>query len=195
MSDFFDLISGWSDATPYMGIRSGVTKQKLGTSDRESRIGHLYEFDDHRNVPGIFGGLRKGDISLEVGGGPLGRRSSHNVSDTYDIRQDIDTDYAYLAGLKHFDLGSFSPHLLGGLAGVNFKNHEYGSNEAGPNQDHRNSGLQFGPMYGFGFTWSPQFMKPLTVRGDYFKIDDVAKSLWTRKSDITGGFLGLQYPF
>lgn len=192
----YDLISGWSEATPYFGRRDGAVKQEANLGGpREARVGHTYLVDDTNNATGIYGGLRKGDLSIEAGINPLGRRHSRNISDIFDIHQDISTDMMYLAALKHFDLGSFQPHVLGGLANVNFKNYEYGSNENGPNQRHYNSGSSINPMLGVGFTWSPEMLRPLSIRGDYFKIPNVARSLWTRSSDVDGGFLGLQYQF
>lgn len=186
----FSLINGWE---PYIGYRSGLVKQDVDISG--SRVGPLYEVQNISPSSSYFGGLRKGDVSLEIGAGPLSSRNSHNKSDTYDIRQDISTDFAYLAALKHFQFGRFAPHLLGGVARVGFDNHEYGSNENGPNQEHRNSGSGTYPMLGVGFQWSPDFLKPLSVRGDYFKLNGVAESHWTKKSDVSGGFLGLQYKF
>jgi hypothetical protein len=72
------------------------------------------------------------------------------------------------------------------------ENHEYGSNENGPNQDFQESTGAYAPIFGGGVSYAFQ---PVTVRAEIFLINNVARSFHAEHSDITAYVLGLQYNF
>lgn len=179
-------------AQPYVGVRFGVSS--LDPNISGARFGHTYHLSDNRTITNLYVGYTRGDWSVEIGGGSLARRHSHNISATYDIVQDISADHLYGAVLRHWRRGDLSAHAMLGAARVMFKNHEYGSNETGPNVTQLNYGSDRAPIYGFGLAY--RLGPRLTARMDAVRIDRVIRSHWTRPhSDITLASAGLHYHF
>ena len=174
-------------ADTYAGIRASSSRQEV---NQLGRVGSHYSFDDTASVGSIFAGIRGGVWALEFGIGQLGARTSHNVSATFDIHQTIETRHVYAAALRHFPAGPLELHTLAGLSRVWMHNHEFGSNENGPNQVHRNSATDTAALFGLGFGYR---RGRLALRLDLMRINNIARSQWTNSSDVTSGSISLQW--
>jgi hypothetical protein len=176
-------------ADAYAGIRLTYSAQKPNVLG--DRVGPTYIVRDRLLAAGVYVGYTTNTWSLEVGAGPLGSRSSHNVGRGFDIQQIIETKHVYGAVLHHWQFGRFSPHVLLGLSRVSMKNHEFGFNETGAavqlNYSHTSA-----PMLGGGGTY--RFAK-VDLRAEAFRIANVARSIWTNSSDVTAVSVGVQYRF
>ena len=176
-------------AEPYAGIRlqySAQVPNKLG-----DLVGPIYEVDDRLVALGVYAGYSFERWSLEIGGGPLGRRVSHNVGSTFDITQTIDTKHVYGNVLYRWHFGQFSPYLLLGVSRVSMKNYEYGFNDAGPAVQ-ENYSTTVSPMFGGGVAYA---LGRWEARADLFRINNVAQSIHTNSSDVTAASLGIHYRF
>jgi hypothetical protein len=186
----------FATATPcfaqlYAGASILYSKQQV--SDIGDRGTSSYPTWEWYTTANLFMGYRSGAWALEVGGGPLSRFHSEAISSTFDIKQEIKTKHIYATVLGHLRLDSaFSVHGRLGVSRVTMTNHEYGSNENGPNQDFQESSTVYAPMFGGGVTYT---FRPITVRAEVFWINNVARSFHAEHSDITAYGLGLQYSF
>ena len=181
-----------SESRPYVGASYGISSLD---PNQTGRTGPQYTVQNNRSVGNVYAGLENGAWAVEIGGGPLADRRSHNVSSTYDIKQNISADHIYLAALRKFRLmDKLSAHAKLGVARVMFKNHEFGSNENGPNQTQLNYGTDTVPIYGAGL--EAVINKNLSLRLEAERLDRLIKSHWTRPhSDISKVSAGLKYKF
>lgn len=156
------------------------------------RAGFAYPVDEQYTTGNVFAGYSFGVWAVEAGGGPLGQFNSEDISNTFDIKQQITTEHFFVAVLRHFRFGAFSINGRLGVSRVAMKNHEYGFNENGPNQDFQESSAATAPMFGGGAAYA---FGRIAVRADLFRINNVARSFHAENSDITTFALGLQYSF
>jgi hypothetical protein len=180
------LVAPLAFAQPYVGARALQSTQQPNGTGHDCGYSTYASCNDHLRTLNLYGGYAFGHWALEAGGGPLGKRVSHNVSPTYDIVQNIQTKHVYLAGVRNF--GPF--HALLGLSRVSMKNHEYGWNSAGPNQDQLNYSTTTQPIFGGGAHL--KLTDSVSARFDIFRINHVARSHWTGSSNITAFAIGLQ---
>ena len=177
-------------ADPYLGLRVMRSEQEATSL---GRVGNSYTVEDTHWRLNMYAGYSFKYLDVEVGGGPLGRRYSHNVSSTFDIHQDDYTNYIYGGVLPEYRMQNFGVHAIVALARVKMKNHEYGSNENGPNQEYINYATDTAPMLGVGFGYA--VAKRVALRFDFFRINNVAKSSHTNSRDVIVYGLSAQYSF
>lgn len=176
-----------SFSQPYLGIRATASRQEVHAAANGCDFPTYTSCDDTTVSPNLYAGYRFRAWAVEAGGGPLGYRSAHNVSSSFDITQDISTRHLYVAGLRHF--GSF--HVLAGLARVDMQNHEYGWNDPSKQfveQSNRSSTIQ--PIFGLGARYAID--EKFALRADILRIQHVARSHWTGSSDVTAIALSFQ---
>lgn len=182
-------VSHHAEAQTYIGVRAQHSEQEV---NRIGRVGDRYGVADCRTVLVLYAGARFKYLDLELGGGPLGRRSSQNTSATFDIKQVISTDHVYAAVLPRWRFGDYSMHGIVGFSRVRMKNHEYGRNENGPDQEQRNTSVGTVPIFGAGLQYD---LRSVAMRFEAFRIKNVARSYWTESSDIKAVAIGLHYKF
>jgi Outer membrane protein beta-barrel domain len=174
---------------PYVGLRLQYSSQVANSLG--PRVGPVYEVDDRLTTLGVYAGYAFEHWFLELGGGPLSRRVSHNVSSTYNITQTIETKHVYGNVMYRWILRQFSPYVLAGVSWVSMKNYEYGFNEGGPAVN-ENYSRTVSPMLGGGVAHS---LGKWELRADVFRINNVAESIHTNSSDVTAVSLGIHYRF
>jgi hypothetical protein len=176
-------------AEPYVGLRlqySAQVPNVLGPT-----VGPIYDVDDRLLTLGLYAGYSFERWSVEVGGGRLGRRTAHNVGSTFDITQIIETKHVYGNIMYRWHFAQLSPYLLLGASSVYMNNYEYGVNETGPAVQ-ENYSRTLAPMFGGGVVYS---LGKVDLRADVFRINNVARSIWTNSSDVTAASIGIQYRF
>jgi hypothetical protein len=176
-------------AEPYVGLRLQYSAQVPNTLG--PTVGPIYDVDDRLLTLGLYAGYSFERWSVEVGGGPLGSRTAHNVGSTFDITQIIETKHVYGNVMYRWRLGQFSPYLLLGLSRVTMKNFEYGFNETGPAVQENYSSTTT-PMLGGGVAYA---LGKCELRVDVFRINNVAQSIHTNSSDVFAGSVGIHYRF
>ena len=177
-------------AGPYLGGSVLYTRQHVSDIGRS---GDAYPIHEWTTTGNLFVGYASGAWALELGGGPLSRFYSENISQTFDVKQEIRTKHVYITALGHVRLdGAFKAFGRLGVSRVTMTNHEYGFNENGSNQDFRESTTSYAPMFGGGLSYT---YHSVTVRLEAFWINNVARSSHAEHSDISAYGLGLQYNF
>lgn len=177
-----------SHAQPYIGARIQHTTQKPNGTGHNCDYPFYVSCSHDLNTLNLYAGYAVGRVSVEVGAGPLGQRTAHNVGPQFDITQAIKTRHVYAAGI--YRLGYF--HALAGLSRVTMTNHEFGSNIVGPNQELSETTTKTRPILGLGASYP---MGKFTLRADAFRIDRIAQSPHTGTSNVQGLSLGIERRF
>jgi hypothetical protein len=182
--------AGTAQGGVYVGARNLSSSQSVNGS--APRTGPTYDVEGNTNAAQLYVGYTVRGWSLEGGAGALSARSSHNVSTSFDIRQDIETRITYLALRREIAFGPVSLGVLAGMARVTMRNHEYGWNENGPDQDWHNTTAERVPLFGLSAAYG---VEHAVMRVELLRVNNIARSPWTRSSDVTAIAVGLHYTF
>ena len=190
-----------SVSADYAGFSVSRAYQKLPDSAFYNPGGRDMRSTTRTNQFRLYAGTQSGIWIAEVGGGTLSSYRSRNRGPIpgrpmgcCDIAQQINTyNVDGSAGVSLPVTSGLSVFTMAGATYVYGTNHEYGENENGPNQDHRNVTRDLAPIYMAGFKY--KISESVRLRLDYTAINDVAKSHWTLHSDIRSASIGLEMDF
>lgn len=189
------LVVGFNvQAEPYFGVSLGHSSQKV--NNQRPCLGDCsIKRDTTISVANAFAGYRWGNVAAEVGGGELGAFRCAAKSGFVNITQDIETSHFYGRGL-YFHRLSKNAELFGslGVSRVSFTNHEYGTNDPSlAFVENSNKGTNYRLMYGVGGLY--KFDSKTSLRMEVTRLNNVAVSPWTLKSDVTTAWIGAQVSF
>src|SRR4030066_227359 len=164
-------------AENYAGATLSRASQKLPDSAFYNPGGRDMRSTTRTNQFRLYAGTQRGIWIAEVGGGTLSSYRSRNRGPIpgrpmgrCDIAQKINTSTVYgSAGVSLPVTSGLSVFTMAGATYVYGTNHEYGENENGPNQDHRNVTRDLAPIYMAGFKY--KISESVRLRLDYTAIN------------------------
>jgi len=171
----------------YVGLETAHTKQSSDTPADDPGVGYPYIVDDTDSYTRPVIGWRGDQFFIEASGGGLGYRRSenHNFRRCVGclIVQEIETKFLSFGGGKRWPFVE-GVHLVSMLDVVYVvaTNVEYGTNENGAGQYHRNVMREFHPRAGVGL--DVDVGRRVTVRISYSRLNDIAVSYWSGSNDV-----------